>query len=1446
MQAAEARRPAPLPDSAFLPPEFVGPPVRALGLPAPSVPLGLPGPDSVTPMQGARPAFLGPARNLLQQGAEPAAPIPGAAPDFLGAPRNLAGFPPEPTPGATPNFLGAPRNLVQPGAPEQTPAFLGPPRDLAGFGPETVTPGQAPAFLGSARNLIQPGAPEIPAATPDFLGPARNLVAQNPEATPPAPSYAEAVRPNLDQEPLDTLRTLATDTPEVIQSRIPGYQAMLNGEAGPINEDLRPAYQRYIELAPQELAYREANPEINTTATAAREAQIANIEGQQARTFGNGRGETPIREASIEEVVNNPDTMQKFLTETATDIADPALQEARGPQYSEAIAYAPLKKMADRAVSAKNVIEKMIGAGRVAVKRSGDTSYYDRAKSVINIALGDVDPLSTAAHEGYHAAADSVLTRSENSIVSRAFAKSGSMRSQLEAAARKLWSNADTVIEHFDTPGEAEAYAYQAWTRGEIKPNGIVSSAFRKIQRFFERAANLVRGEGFQDWESVFSALQAGKYAERNLLGEAWKASDMPERMYSKAQPLPVDSSMREAQDVLEKMHELIPERSLKAALSIPDSADVRSVLKRGWGTVGSMHNVARQSAQAAKIMAQIEAQFRYRDTLVSDADTTLQSWIDTNDTKAMESAGAKLIEFTRDRQGTVKDNEIIGGKALSEMNLLDPDDVAALSAYGRFTEAQLREAGLKDAAIKLYNDGRDAMNNSMISRALATDPNHPSFRSRELDAMRSIAEGYMPLLRHGKFAVSIRGDKGQNLGFFTFQSQQEARNAERIISEALKGSDVDISLSTISKGSLNVNGASAADMLDLLDTFDIELNEAQRENIIKTLTAADATTRKALLRRENIPGFSRDALRTMAVFVQSNANSASKSKFAGEISKLARDKKAFRREGINGGYNQDKMIELVDYLQTPRAMDEGAIDVSSKLRTAAAMVHLGGSISGGLMNLSQLATATAPYLTQFGSPTKAYGGIVSAMRDVGGQRFSDVAHIDAEIAKLGRGRNSGFSTRLDELQALRQATAEGVLNPSRTLAIMGVSQGKALARSQSMRKFMDLWMAPQAITEGINRRTTFLAAYRIGKELQAKQPNLFGEGGRFKDAYDFANTAVVDTQGIFNKYNRPAWAREGVGAMIYTFKAYPTLMVELAANMNTQGRLMMLGTLMLSSGLTGLPFSEDLMAAAQGIAKLLGIDWSPLRVPEAALRQVLQPIQKAFPEVDTTELLMNGVLDASGISVSNRIGLGSIVPGLKGFAAGDFGKAAWDILGPAGQPPLAVGAAAGRLAQGDVLGALRSQPVKGVADIAAAVEQAMTGSQTDKYGNNIAPASIGTIMTRAIGLGSTEQARQYELANMIQDYQDWNKDMTSGFRSDMADAIRSGDTDAQRKVIDSIVAWNESHPNPRDRINLNTKELMRQVNTPTLLARRIRGPAATLRANDLLNSIGVNPDELP
>ncbi|MCR4302151.1 MAG: PLxRFG domain-containing protein, partial [Sulfuricaulis sp.] len=182
--------------------------------------------------------------------------------------------------------------------------------------------------------------------------------------------------------------------------------------------------------------------------------------------------------------------------------------------------------MAARGTALRQEIARMLGPRAGLIMKTfmatpdspiGSYTRVDTLKSVITMALNAQDILGVAHHEGYHAAEDLILTSSERTIIANALKEGRPLRQQLlQRLLQYDRENKTNLTDEVSAiPAEARAYAYEFWKRGELKAESRLDSIFRKLQEFFERIANAVRGLGFKSMEDIFTALDLGQFAER-------------------------------------------------------------------------------------------------------------------------------------------------------------------------------------------------------------------------------------------------------------------------------------------------------------------------------------------------------------------------------------------------------------------------------------------------------------------------------------------------------------------------------------------------------------------------------------------------------------------------------------------------------------------------------------------------------------------------------------------------------------------------------------------------------------------------------------------------------------------------------------------------------------------------------------------------------------------
>jgi hypothetical protein len=299
-------------------------------------------------------------------------------------------------------------------------------------------------------------------------------------------------------------------------------------------------------------------------------------------------------------------------------------------------------------------------------------------------------------------------------------------------------------------------------------------------------------------------------------------------------------------------------------------------------------------------------------------------------------------------------------------------------------------------------------------------------------------------------------------------------------------------------------------------------------------------------------------------------------------------------------------------------------------------MYYIGGSISGAMVNTMSVPMLLVPEL----SIHTGYGNALATSLGAWKQTWQHQA-ILRDITRLKNLEHDPKNALpgIDDVPGLRDAliAATDKLHDTELHQIMSISQGQFFSQSRKVQKAIETWMAPFRVSEQTNRITSFIAAYKIGRENGLTNQNLF----------NFARDMVDSTQNSYSQANRPGAARNPIWAMAFMFKSFPLFMIEAASLMykaNPKSAVFMLLGLTAMTGVQGLPFAETIEDLIDTIAQ--HVFNSPFNT-RRAMRNVIKSASEAFIGYDASDLVLRGVInDMIGMSASSRIGAGDFVPG--------------------------------------------------------------------------------------------------------------------------------------------------------------------------------------------------------
>lgn len=657
---------------------------------------------------------------------------------------------------------------------------------------------------------------------------------------------------------------------------------------------------------------------------------------------------------------------------------------------------------------------------------------------------------------------------------------------------------------------------------------------------------------------------------------------------------------------------------------------------------------------------------------------------------------------------------------------------------------------------------------------------------SRRLETAVDLQKGgYAPLSRFGRYTVDVVDANGERLYFGMYETARDSNRAKMQLAQEFHGAS--ITTGTMSAEAYKLFAGVTPETLEQFGEMlglKAEGNEAQDkafQEFLK-LTKNNHSAMKRLIHRKGIAGFSEDVGRVVANFVYSNARAGAMGLNAGKmetaISKIPKEQ----------GELKDLAMGLRDYIRDPQ--EEG-----QAVRGMLFAQYLGGSIASAFVNTTQPFAVTLPWLSQYGGMKKAGAQLARALKDMGRSKVE-----------------KGFKYEDDLAKALESAEDDGVVSPQEIHQLMAQARGAGMLRSGDGTKAGDLrakagnlweqgkvlWGQPFALAEQFNRRSTFIASYRIAKDQGMADPA------------EFARKAVLETQFVYSKANKPKWARGAVGGTLFTFKTYSVSYLELMQRMWNQGAAgsperaagrravgWALAMLLLMSGAGGVPFMEDAEDLIDGAGQMMGYSISA--------KQWRKEFLAAAVGKELADFMEQGLsgLPGAPIDVSGRLGMGNLLPGTgllldKPNRERDM----TEIIGPAGDLVARGFSGARQVAKGVAnwdasaagRGVLEWAPTA-VRNLAKGADMAATGMYRDTKGYKVIDTTLAEAAAKAIGFQPKSVAEVQEANSFMQRSKSFYTQTSSDIKAQWADALFRKDDAAVQRVRERLAAWNRDNP---------------------------------------------------
>ena len=672
---------------------------------------------------------------------------------------------------------------------------------------------------------------------------------------------------------------------------------------------------------------------------------------------------------------------------------------------------------------------------------------------------------------------------------------------------------------------------------------------------------------------------------------------------------------------------------------------------------------------------------------------------------------------------------------------------------------------------------------------------------------------GYAPLSRFGRYTLDVVDQEGNRQYFGMYETMKDANLAKIQMAQAFPGAV--ITQGTMSQQSFKLFAGITPETLEIFKDMVVgkEADAATRkvfDEYLK-LTKNNHSALKRLIQRKGIEGYSQDVGRVVANFIYSNARQGAAGLNAGTMDRAIND---IPKEQ---GELKDLAMGLRSYIRDPQ--EEG-----QAVRGMLFAQYLGGSLASAAVNMTQPFAVTLPWLSQFGGIRAASGQMARALKDMG---------------------TRGMKYETDLAHALKSAEDDGVVSPQEVHQLMAQARGAGGLRSGDGTKSGDAraaagnawerakvaWGQPFALAEQFNRRSTFIAAFRIAKAQGMDDPGAF------------ARKAVLETQFVYSKANKPQWARGVVGGTLFTFKTYSVSYLELMQRMWKQGgpegkRAVgwALAMLLLMGGAGGVPFMEDAEDLIDGVGQMMGYNLSSKQWRKEALAGIVGKELGEFMEQGLSGL------PGAPIDVSGRLGMGNLLPGTgllltKQSRERDL----LEVVGPAGDLVMRGFKAGGKALTGDFGGAALEVSPTAVRNAAKGLDMAASGMYKDTKGYKVIDTTLAEAVAKAVGFQPKSVAEIQEANSFMQRSKSFYSLTSSDIKAQWADALFRKDEGALARVRERLAAWNQN--NPEQPIVVKMPDVLKKVremgkdrtdriadNSPKALRQQMREMAAQAR----------------
>lgn len=783
---------------------------------------------------------------------------------------------------------------------------------------------------------------------------------------------------------------------------------------------------------------------------------------------------------------------------------------------------------------------------------------------------------------------------------------------------------------------------------------------------------------------------------------------------------------------------------------------------------------------------------------------------------------------MTRDRQQANAMSRLI---YMSTWLGVDPRKAAPRNKSAEWTRAKAAYDGLTNPeARKLYGDVLAFYESqtkrlfdelaARIERHSLPEPDKLAAKDmlrQEFERMKQ--EGpYAPLMRFGDLTVWAEPRKrGEKPVFATFESVTEQRAfADWLKSEGYEPR-IGVKMEEIEKRNLP-QGDFVGKMAGIIDKTAKGpeaqlLKDAMYQLFLRSMP--EQAIRKHFIHRKFVPGYSSDALRTFATFARRSAKQTARLAHADKMSDaLDRMAKAVRDGTVNDPVAAGHLVNEMDKFYQ-WAMNPTTATWASRLTHLGFLWHLGASPAHLLLNLTQQAQVTAPWLAGELAGKKGFGAVAGALLKANKDFIASNPFVDP--AKRSASANAA-RTRLeaewngDMGRALKALEETGKTDKTQIYSIAGLSEEDNFLWTRPLTRKLTqgaAWFFH--VAEVINRESSAIAAYRLGRQ----------SGMDHEAAYDLARRAINDTHFDYSPSNRARFMRGNVAKVVTLFKQYSLNVTwQLGRNAYLAARgaspqektvartklLGMLGVTFAMAGAVGLPFYGEVMWLLTQLLNAARDDDEPEWDADTTVRSLLDNALSPTGEQVVRRGLVNAFL---GIDLSSRIKLDDLW--WRGSDSDLQGKQAAyhameQLLGPVAGLGVRGFASAndaidailsGTSARGATWRAMEGAMPKAIKDISKAFRFQSEGVTTFEGARVLEPGELGSAgsVGQLLGFAPASLTERYAENRAMMNLQQRIQRQRDALLDSYAMAYRQNDEEIMAALREDMAAFNKRYP---------------------------------------------------